>query len=802
MKHFSAQEHIRIHISDARFCAERFFADGELIYMIEGAMELTVGDQVYAMKPEDVVVINADKKHSYRTDPESIFCELRIPLDILSSAQGYRYSMIFCNSVLEENENYEGLRSILKKILNQYVRQGSEGISLGMMSQFYALLEMIQVHFTLSPESSKIQDDKYYERIEEINRYIRANYNEAVSLKELADHLYLSNAYLSRFFKKNYGMNFEEYLRNIRLSHALDDLLYTDHTVVRIAVDNGFSNATHFSRAFKGAQGVTPTEFRSLARQKTAAEELQNQEHLTRRLENYLRQNAETTVLPEKQRTVEADAEQSVPYEKNWNKVINIGQVSDLLRADIQEHVRLLKKQLSFTYVRVWNLFSEKMLVQRDPETDKYYFRNIDLVLDFLVENQILPFLDLGLKQKVVMGNLRNVVYQEGGSRADYEESEWKEQEHLLKLLFRHFLKRYGREQLRNWKIELWDKSQGNEQTEEMLLRYFSLFQMAYRTIKDVLPEIKIGGCGSTALFNKNMFCKTLELWPKYAPLPDFFSVKLYGYIKGEDERDTFASRATDPHYLLSQIREIKKIMKEYDFEIPELYVTEWNQTLSVRNFINDSCFKGAYNMQNLIRTIGECDMIAYITGTDRESEYFDTGDILHGGMGLLTKDGIMKPAGYAFSFLNELHGRCLSRGESYIMTTDGHDHYAIACHNLKNLNYYYYLTDEMKIDKSRLWLYYEDTAALEFHFRLTHMQDGEYRIKIQQVNEKHGSILDLWKENDFYEENSFEPIQYYRRIVQPCVSFKLLEARNGVLEVPIVMLPNEIALISIEGLF
>lgn len=197
-----------------------------------------------------------------------------------------------------------------------------------------------------------------------------------------------------------------------------------------------------------------------------------------------------------------------------------------------------------------------------------------------------------------------------------------------------------------------------------MLLRYFSLFQMAYRTIKDVLPEIKIGGCGSTALFNKNMFCKTLELWPKYAPLPDFFSVKLYGYIKGEDERDTFASRATDPHYLLSQIREIKKIMKEYDFEIPELYVTEWNQTLSVRNFINDSCFKGAYNMQNLIQTIGECDMIAYITGTDRESEYFDTGDILHGGMGLITKDGIMKPAGYAFSFLNELHGRCLSRGD------------------------------------------------------------------------------------------------------------------------------------------
>lgn len=802
MKFFSSQERIRIHISDARFCAERFFADAEMIYVLEGAMELTVADQVYGLKAEDVVVVNADKKHSYRTDPESIFCELRIPLDILSSAQGGHHSMILCNSVLEENENYGALRSILKKILNEYVRHGSERISLGMMSSFYALLEMIQVHFTLSQEGSNAQDDKYYERTEQINRYIRANYNEAISLKELADHLYLSNAYLSRFFKKTYGMNFEDYLRNIRVSHAMDDLLYTDHTVVRIAVDNGFSNATHFSRAFKTTRGVTPTEFRSMARQKNPKEELQNQDHLTHRLESYLRQNAEIQVLPEKQCTVEADAEQSVPYVKNWNKVINIGSASDLLRADIQEHVRALKKQLFFTYARIWNLFSEKMLVQKDSGTGKYYFRKIDLVLDFLVENQILPFLDLGTVPKVVIGNLQNMVYQEGGIRETYEQAEWKEWEYLLKVLFQHILNRYGREQVQNWKIELWDKSQGSDQTEETLLKYFSVFDMAYRVIKGVLPEIKIGGCGSTGLFNRKIFCRTLELWPKYAPLPDFFSVKLYGYIKEEDDRDIFASRTTDSRHVPNQLKEIKKFMKEYDFNIPELYVTEWNQTLSARNFINDSCFKGAYNMQNLIQAIGECDIIAYYTGTDRESEYFDTGEILHGGLGLITKDGIMKPAGYAFRFLNQLYDRCLSRGSSYIMTTDGHDHYAIACHNLKNLNYYYYLTDEMKIDKGRLWLYYEDTDAFEFHFRLTNIKDGGYRVKIQQVNEKAGSILDLWKANDFYDENSFEPIQYYQRIIQPCVSFKHVEARDGVLELPVTMLPNEIAFISIAGLF
>ena len=69
--------------------------------------------------------------------------------------------------------------------------------------------------------------DKFDERIRQINNYIRANYSQPISLKELADQLYLSNGYLSRFFKRNYGMSFAEYLTNVRLFHAVDDLLYT-----------------------------------------------------------------------------------------------------------------------------------------------------------------------------------------------------------------------------------------------------------------------------------------------------------------------------------------------------------------------------------------------------------------------------------------------------------------------------------------------------------------------------------------------------------------------------------------------
>ena len=42
----------------------------------------------------------------------------------------------------------------------------------------------------------------------QINEYIMNNYNQPISLKSLADTLYLSEGYLSRYLKKIYNMSF------------------------------------------------------------------------------------------------------------------------------------------------------------------------------------------------------------------------------------------------------------------------------------------------------------------------------------------------------------------------------------------------------------------------------------------------------------------------------------------------------------------------------------------------------------------------------------------------------------------
>ena len=62
----------------------------------------------------------------------------------------------------------------------------------------------------------------------EIQNYVQANYQKQMSWNDLAKKLYLSNAYLSKYIKKRFGLSFLEYVNNIRLFHAVDEMLYTD----------------------------------------------------------------------------------------------------------------------------------------------------------------------------------------------------------------------------------------------------------------------------------------------------------------------------------------------------------------------------------------------------------------------------------------------------------------------------------------------------------------------------------------------------------------------------------------------
>lgn len=95
-----------------------------------------------------------------------------------------------------------------------------------------------------------------------VKRYIRDHYQEDISLSMLAELANISPVYLSRLFKKEEGINFLDYLNQYRIEEAKKLLRDIRFNVIEVAELSGFRNTKYFSRIFKRAVGITPSEYR------------------------------------------------------------------------------------------------------------------------------------------------------------------------------------------------------------------------------------------------------------------------------------------------------------------------------------------------------------------------------------------------------------------------------------------------------------------------------------------------------------------------------------------------------------
>lgn len=95
--------------------------------------------------------------------------------------------------------------------------------------------------------------------------YINNNYNKKIILDEVAVHVALNRSYLSLLFKKETGIQFGDYIEQIRIKNAQNLLRTTNKSVSEVAEFVGFSNQNYFTKVFKKATGVSPMKYKKQA---------------------------------------------------------------------------------------------------------------------------------------------------------------------------------------------------------------------------------------------------------------------------------------------------------------------------------------------------------------------------------------------------------------------------------------------------------------------------------------------------------------------------------------------------------
>lgn len=119
----------------------------------------------------------------------------------------------------------------------------------------------------LRPRGGEASSDFRMNRIKAVLGYIQRHSAEELSLSGVAGEFHLSPKYFSRFFRKNLGRSFVEYLNAFRIERSADLLLHTDLPVGEIALSVGFCNFSYYIRLFRRLHGCTPSRYRKQAGQ-------------------------------------------------------------------------------------------------------------------------------------------------------------------------------------------------------------------------------------------------------------------------------------------------------------------------------------------------------------------------------------------------------------------------------------------------------------------------------------------------------------------------------------------------------
>lgn len=104
--------------------------------------------------------------------------------------------------------------------------------------------------------------DSFYPAIKKAVNYIHNNYDKKITLKKLAEEVYLNPSYLSVLFKKETGENFIDYLTNYRIEKAKELLGRINLKIYQIANKVGYNNRKYFTEIFKKKTGITPNKYR------------------------------------------------------------------------------------------------------------------------------------------------------------------------------------------------------------------------------------------------------------------------------------------------------------------------------------------------------------------------------------------------------------------------------------------------------------------------------------------------------------------------------------------------------------
>ena len=233
-----------------------------LLLVSEGSVTLESGGQSVLVNPGSAVLLGPGGCSFLQTGsavPQIVGCHFTLGmLHDLKTTAGRDFSRLFApgeRTVLYAPVQWTSrIRTLLEMMSSAMDEQDYPG-------PLYLLLILHYVEQECFAESSAVARPRN-ETVEQICAYLAANYQQKLSLTEVAARFYISPYYLSRLFRRVTGQSIVDYINARRIEAAQKLLETTELSIGSVAEQTGFASAAHFRRVFRETMGVGPLQYR------------------------------------------------------------------------------------------------------------------------------------------------------------------------------------------------------------------------------------------------------------------------------------------------------------------------------------------------------------------------------------------------------------------------------------------------------------------------------------------------------------------------------------------------------------
>ena len=231
----------------------------ELHYIVQGGGDFRLGQQSIHVSEGDLLISNRNEFHSgYSTQIPYMSNVIIFDMGDLSQELAKK-NYVFQPVIRGDGVIHDLIQRIFAEAKGQ--ESGYKQLCKALVTELFVYLCRNYVT-EMMPERDSAKRKKDLERLNAVLGYIEANYNQRITVEQLADMVCLSEDRFGHLFREGVGQPPLQYINAMRLRKALNMLKTNQYTVTEVADAVGFRDYNHFGRLFRKQYGCTPNEIK------------------------------------------------------------------------------------------------------------------------------------------------------------------------------------------------------------------------------------------------------------------------------------------------------------------------------------------------------------------------------------------------------------------------------------------------------------------------------------------------------------------------------------------------------------